>query len=325
MLAGVREARRLIEEGRPMVVAGDEALLRDLPRGLWIGGTIPYFMTDKGGVTSRDEVFVELLPSSASRCRIASYDAGALPRIAAHSPPNGYTILILPAFSAVHQEYALNAPWYPELFFRVIAGWVAGVHLDDMSTRAPTVFLGAGSAASTSEAVAIHVELPPAYRAELGIVNIFEQGSGPTIAFPASGFTAGDCLVDGTAQNFHDFAARTNIDSRLPLVADFCGTRINVSIRTMDASSRTVSFYAPVFDGVEYRLARPVTSYSEEFSAGIPIGVKQLAFTCNCVLNFLYGELEGRRTGFMTGPMTFGEIAYQLLNQTMVYVTTTRA
>ena len=43
-------------------------------------------------------------------------------------------------------------------------------------------------------------------------------------------------------------------------------------------------------------------------------------FSCNCILNYLYGELEGKVTEGMYGPVTFGEIAYQLLNQTLVYV-----
>lgn len=30
--------------------------------------------------------------------------------------------------------------------------------------------------------------------------------------------------------------------------------------------------------------------------------------------------LEGKKTGDVTGPVTFGEIAYQLLNQTLVYL-----
>jgi hypothetical protein len=38
------------------------------------------------------------------------------------------------------------------------------------------------------------------------------------------------------------------------------------------------------------------------------------------VLNYLHGSLEGRRTGALQGPMTFGEIAYQLLNQTLVQI-----
>jgi hypothetical protein len=36
-------------------------------------------------------------------------------------------------------------------------------------------------------------------------------------------------------------------------------------------------------------------------------------------LNFIYGGLEGKKTGDITGPMTFGEIACRLLNQTMVF------
>jgi hypothetical protein len=33
----------------------------------------------------------------------------------------------------------------------------------------------------------------------------------------------------------------------------------------------------------------------------------------------LYSELEGKKTASIIGPITFGEIAYQLLNQTLVY------
>src|SRR2546428_5124442 len=43
-----------------------------------------------------------------------------------------------------------------------------------------------------------------------------------------------------------------------------------------------------------------------------------VAFACNCTLNYVYGKLDGARVG-LPGPFTFGEIAYQLLNQTMVY------
>jgi hypothetical protein len=43
-------------------------------------------------------------------------------------------------------------------------------------------------------------------------------------------------------------------------------------------------------------------------------------FACNCILNFLYSGLEGKITEGMYGPITFGEIAFQLLNQTLVYL-----
>ena len=46
-----------------------------------------------------------------------------------------------------------------------------------------------------------------------------------------------------------------------------------------------------------------------------------ILFSCNCILNYQYAELEGEKTKGFTGPVTFGEVAYQLLNQTMVYLT----
>jgi hypothetical protein len=46
----------------------------------------------------------------------------------------------------------------------------------------------------------------------------------------------------------------------------------------------------------------------------------QIIFSCNCILNYLYSGLKGKKTAGITGPATFGEIAYQLLNQTMVYL-----
>ena len=42
------------------------------------------------------------------------------------------------------------------------------------------------------------------------------------------------------------------------------------------------------------------------------------SLSCNCILNFVYGGLEGKKTPGFTGPVTFGEIAYILLNQTLV-------
>lgn len=324
MLSTVGEVEALIAQGKPIVVAGTEPLLRSLSAGNWIGGTIPYFMSDEGGVTSRDALFVERIPAIADRCWITSYDEDTISRIALDSPEHGYTVLIIPAFSRLHREYALNAPGYPELFFKVIAGWIAGVHLDDLSTQTPHVFLGSGSASSPSQAVAMHVELPSSYQALLGIVNIFAQGNGDEIAFLSAGFSASDCLINGERGNFYDYFAGRKLDSRLPLVADVFGARVNVSIRSLDAETRTAHFYAPVFDGVAYKLAKPVAHYPSQFTSAIPADVTSPVFTCNCVLNFIYGELEGRQTGSMTGPMTFGEIAYQLLNQTMVYVTVTK-
>jgi hypothetical protein len=95
---------------------------------------------------------------------------------------------------------------------------------------------------------------------------------------------------------------------------------VNVSFQRINEKEKTVDLYAPVFKSVEYKIAAPVSDYVREFSSMLSrAGISPL-FSCNCILNFLYSELEGKKTGNFTGPITFGEIAYQLLNQTLVYL-----
>ena len=117
-------------------------------------------------------------------------------------------------------------------------------------------------------------------------------------------------------------SARTKeIDTRLPLVADYSGAMVNVSIKSNIAAEQRVDFYAPVFPGVSYRIAAPVADYISAFQAALPPTNAELVFSCNCILNYLYCDLEGKQTGKVKGPITFGEIGYQLLNQTLVYLT----
>jgi hypothetical protein len=103
-------------------------------------------------------------------------------------------------------------------------------------------------------------------------------------------------------------------------VADYCGTRVNVSIQAVDHDAKAVALYAPVFKGVEYRVAAPVADYVGGFTSAMAGATVTPAFSCNCILNFLYSNLEGKKTGPITGPITFGEAAYQLLNQTLTYL-----
>jgi hypothetical protein len=105
------------------------------------------------------------------------------------------------------------------------------------------------------------------------------------------------------------------------LVADYNGAMVNISFQAVDAAARKVSLYAPVFEGVSYRVARPLADdYTVIFQRALRAHTEAPVFACNCILNYLYGGLEGKKTGGITGPITFGEIAYMLLNQTLVYV-----
>lgn len=320
MLRTVAEVSEQIREGRSLVLAGSEEALTRLPPGAWVAGTIPYFMTEEGGQVRADALFVTELPPEVLHARIVTHDVETLPRIAEEAPENGFTFLILPASSDVHLTYAREAPDYPQMFLRPIVGWVSGVHMADLGRLQPKVLEGPGGRSFSDRAVAMHCTLAPGIHASIGIVNLFRQGDGDAITFPSDGFRATECRINGQPESFADYLARSRVDTRLPLVADYNGALVNVGIQRVDAAAGQVDFFAPVFAGVAYKVAAPLEDYVEAFQRALPTGIRPL-FSCNCILNYLYSHLEGRVTPGMTGPFTFGEIAYQLLNQTLVYLT----
>lgn len=319
-LVSIAEAATRIGQGKYLSIAGDEAALAKLPRGNWIGGTIPYFMAASGGCMARDRVFVTEIPVFGEKPRMRLCDVDALPMICHNAPDNGFTLLIVPAFSEVHERFARDAPNYEEMYMKPLAGWIAGVHLDDLGKRTPKVVLGETGEMSDHKAAVLDVPLPADKTAHIDIVNLFAQGNGDAITFTEGGFSAEKCLVNGKPTVFADYLIANKIDTRLPLVADYCGAMINVSFKAVSAEEKRVDFYAPVFPGQTYKVAAPVADYVAAFQAALPSGLHGMVFSCNCILNYLYSELEGKKTADVTGPVTFGEIAYQLLNQTLVYL-----
>lgn len=313
-----------IQSGEYLSIAADESILRQLPAGNWIAGSIPYFMDTDGGKITKESLFVHTIGglSSNNPPRITIYDNSSISRIAKDAPSHGFTLLILPAASDVHLNYAHNAPEFPNMFFTPIIGWVSGYHLNDEATKAFVGFGPGGNMLLDQKAVAMHVPLPEHQLANINIINLFDEGEGPVIEFPTTGFTVGTCTIDGKAGNLAQYIQEQGIDTRLPLVADYSGIKVNVSVQHVHNDSGRVDLYAPVFEGMRYRFAKPVANYVENFNTELAKSdTSHVAFSCNCILNFLYSELEGKKTGHMTGPITFGEVAYQLLNQTMVYMT----
>lgn len=301
-------------------VSGDERLLSQLPRGNWVGGTIPYLMTDEqGGLTTRDLLLVHQLPRDERAApKVSLYDATTIARITEDAPRNGYTFLLIPAFSDVHLAYGKDAPTYRDLFSHPIVGWITGIHLDELGRAKPKVFNGQTGDSFGDRALACHVTLPAGKAADVEIVNIFERSDGPDIRFETDGFAVTDCSVGGKRTNFARWLTENEVDTQLPLIADYNGALINVSIQSVDKEAGKVALYAPVFRGRTYRRAKPVADYVRAFRSATAGMNRDVPFACNCVLNFVYGKLEGAHVG-LPGPFTFGEIAFQLLNQTMVY------
>lgn len=314
------DVKKMIENGERLLLAGDESVLKTLPKGHWIGGTIPYFMGEKGGLLTRDQIYVTKIPPYVKKIMLKTYSAQSIENIYAEAPENGLSIVIIPASSDVHFTFALKAPGFADFAARPLIGWISGVHVDDIGKVSARVFFGEQGTMHEDRAVAMHLSLPEGKYAEINIVNIFEQGGGDSISFPEDGFSVSDALVNGKQCNFSEYLEEKGLDTRLPLVANYSGAMINVSIQAVDMTNKRVNFYAPVFKGVEYRHAKPLQDYVAQFISQMPKeAADAIFFSCNCILNYLYSELEGKKTGGITGPITFGEIAYQLLNQTLAY------
>ena len=321
-LYSVNDVKEMIEQGKKLILAGDESLLSQLPEGNWIGGTIPYFMTEKGGELNMEKIFVNELPSYVKRIALATYGEDSIKKIYNDAPDNGLSVIIIPAGSPIHLSFALEAPGYENFAMKPLIGWVSGINLDNPGNAKAKVFFGGTGKVFDNKAVVMHIDLPDTKYAEINIVNIFKQGSGDSITFDGNGFTVKDVNINGEKMNFADYIESAGLDIKLPLVANYSGAMINTSFQEVDKAEKKVVFYAPVFKGFEYKLAAPVTDYVAEFTQKMPTGdVDNIFFSCNCILNYLYSELEGKSTSGVTGPITFGEVAYQLVNQTLVYVT----
>lgn len=318
MFVNLNEAIKLIKEDRILHIAADESLLEQLPKGKWIAGTSPYFITEQGGITCKDRLFINEI-TCAVDFKTVVYDRNNIFDITKDAYSNGMSFLILPFASDVAVFYAKEAPNSGELLMNPTVGWISGF---DLSTGSKAkVYDGITGTSYSDKAVALHICLPDDKMASIGIVNIFNVDESDTkIEFKEDALSVTKCLVNGKEVVLSDYLAQNKIDTKLPLVADYNSVLVNVSIKSISEENKAVEFYAPVFAGKEYRFARPVNNYAESFKEQLQVFKdKKPIFSCNCILNYLYGELDGKATPPFAGPVTFGEVAYQLLNQTLVY------
>ncbi len=316
MLTTLDKTIAMIEEGKTLHIAADDSLLQKLPKGNWIGGTTPYFISEEGGIFTKEKLFVTEF-DFAEEIKITSYGKYNVFQIVEECYDNGLTMLIMPYGSEVAIKYAKDAPEVEEILMHPTVGWISGFDLT--AGGEAKVFDGAKGEAYTDRAVAMYLKLPEGKSALINMINIFtDDKADPVIRFGDNELSATQCVVDGQKVNFAEYIKNTGIDLKMPLVADHNGSYINTSIKGME--NRTVDFYAPVFRNIDYRFATYVTDYIEEFRNRIEKeGPRNPVFSCNCILNYQFGNLEGQKIPPFEGPVTFGEVAYQLMNQTLVY------
>ena len=317
----IEEVRLKLAGGQRLLLAGDESLLRKIPAGNWIGGTIPYFMTRAGGLTTKERIYVTEIPDYILDIEIKHYDAQTISQVYTDAPEHGFSFIIIPAKSPTHFSFALNVPTYEGFAMRPLIGWISGIHLNEWERETPKVFNGSTAEAIEDGAIVMHARLPANKVADIGILNMFEQGDGDRIKFIESGFSAKQAYINGVKMDFASYLRQKQLDKRLPLVADYYGAMLNTAFQDESGPDGEVQFYNAVFSFLEYKHAKPIQNYNDLFTRKITTGLDiQSIFSCNCILNYIYSGLEGKQSNCAPGPSTFGEIAYQTLNQTMVYL-----
>ena len=311
----VEEVSAMIREGKKLLLAGDAGLLSQLPKGEWIGGSTPLFLLRNANrVTSYDKIFVNKLPDFVTKTVIKEYDETNIHDIFNDGPENGFTVLILPFVKPVTTEYAMNAANFENFAAYPVCGWVSGQPLDKILTKKAYTASGISPSISSDKGVAMHISLPKSKYAEINIFNPYEQNDGDVITFDQSGQVIKDVYINGIKRNFAEYFHEKKYDGNyLPLVANYSGAMLNISCI---AAGDQMQLSAPVFEHIEYRFAKINPQITEP-----ELDSDKIIFSFTCVHIFLQPEYCEKYLKKMDGAVVFGEIAYQFVNQTTVYVT----
>jgi hypothetical protein len=166
-LYSIAETKAFINKGYLLTLAADERVLSQLPKGNWIGGTIPYFMDINKSLFSQDKIFVNKLSDSIINYKIIEYDEKSIYNIVNDSYDNGYTLLILPPFQRVQKVYALESLKFKGIYNNPIIGWIAGKDVN--SNEIPKIFNGFNNQSFDNKAIAMHLELSENKKAIISI------------------------------------------------------------------------------------------------------------------------------------------------------------
>lgn len=323
-LLDLRTTSELIRGGRVLVISGEEELLEKLPKGNWIGGTMPYFyLKNERGRMEKSKVFVSDFTESINDFKILSVDEASLSSFSLSSFDNGFSFLILPSLQSIHQSFAINAHYYPDIKKNPLIGVIAGTDLKEFKNgRLSMTFNGDTKQSSSSDGVVLHCSLLPSKIAKVGVINLYERSDEFCIEVFDNTFVVRDCLLNGELGNLYQFLKGNKIDINRPLVCDYDGLSVNVSFQFLKDATKEVVFYAPLLKNRKYYFSKKPENYKQAFQdqiADILEREKLIIYNCISLVNYINGELNKSDIGF-SGAATFGEIAYSLLNQTFIYL-----
>ena len=325
MLKTFEETCNLINEGNLLQIVGVEALLRKLPKGNWIGGTGEHFVTkESGGETTTEKLYVTqfaLGENDTKNYTVKEYNEETIKDMPKDAYSSGFSIVIVPFGTPIFLEYSKNSVNYEDIFLKNIVGWGTGFNMAQLTNPVdtPLVFNGTTGDVLSNGAVVLHMELDK--NLSIGIINIFEADeNSPVVTFPEETTSITKAFVDGNEVNFADYLESNNINLQNPLVGDYSGQNIN-SPYIPPIKDGTVVTGTPVQPGVNYYFSKPIADYEKKIAESLDeLKDKEILFSVNCVLNFIYGNLEGKKVESYSGSIAYGEIAYKMLTQTMVYI-----
>ena len=314
------EVIKFISQGKKMVLSASENMLDQLPTGDWIGGTSPYFMDKKAGIFTAEKIFVDDFTDIASSFKIETYNKNNIKNIAVDSFKNGFTVLIIPGDSDTLFEFGINSLNYNKIFNNPIVGFIAGFDLSKLGKESPKVYNGQNKEKITNNGIAIHIELPDNKIARVEILNLDTiDRTSPKIEFPKTSFTQSECTINGKKSNITDYLSEIKYKEGLPIIADYNGALINRDIKVIDKEKKEVAFFSPVFHDEIYYLANIIDNYHKLFGEKLKTQGLNIPYSCICVSYYSLGNLEHKKIE-AEGVFAFGEIAFQLLNQTLVFL-----
>jgi len=326
-LFSVDEVAAMIDSGDSLLLAGDAALLKALPKGKWIGGvTCRFIEKGKELVTTREKIFAHRMTDVAADVKLSVYDPSDIRAVYDDAFDNGFSVLILPFASEVANEYVYNCVNYSNFASRALCGWisVAPIFSDFERNDVSLVFSGESGESYANAGVAMHIALPPDKYAEVHTFTPLVPHGGDVIVFEENGQQVENVLVNGVRQSFRQYMLDSNID-RSPdvytvLAGDYNGIVINstVSWETEKDAEKYVTFGSPVYKDIPYRFAKldSGNSYVNMKHVG-----NENVFSLSCITNYVFPDVFLKYLNQTNGPFAYGEIAYFVLNHSTVYVT----
>jgi hypothetical protein len=308
------EISAMILAGDKLLLAGSAKLLAQLPAGDWMGGCTNIFVQyPESRLTTFDKLFVHQLPDFVTDVEIKEYDETNIKDIFNDGPENGFTVLVMPFASPVAVEYSLHATEYDNFAVNPVCGWLAAHSQETFLTERANTVSGRLPGILSEQGMAMHISLPENKYAEVHIFNPYRQDNGDSIMFDDNKIMVKDAIINGVKRNFAEYLREKNVPVLYPLVADYLGSMMNNVICYIGEDE--VMMGAGVFINMEYRLG-VLNEQLEEPS----VLNKKNVYSMTCSINYSNPHICGKYMQKVNGPAVWGEIAYQQVGLTTVYV-----